>query len=489
MVRALFILSISMLSTTSYSQIKFYENYVGAGSDIGGGVVELPDTSYVICGTSTSFGNGSAQAFLLKIDSMGQHIWAKQYGGPETETAKRIFHTVGEGFYVFGESNATTTGDIDLNIYRMDESGVLISEKKVGTPAWDQMFDAIKFSDSSYVIVGETYSTPDGETDGYIVRIDKFGDTLFTMQSNKPGPDSYRGVVNYYDSAFVVGGSVWNSDSTQNKSYLAVFKKDGTLNWEKEYGLHGNYRINDVEKFNGNILTVGYHISATTGLRNDYGLRTDGVGNELFSFEYDVQGDRSYEHIAKYGQFNRLYISIVNDDAQTTGPGVDAAVVDFNDGLFSFNTGVLITGSYDDEIGQILATSDNGAIVVGSNRSINVQSPTVFALKIGVDQDYPNPQAPTIAQSIVSIYENVLLVSNVLMYPNPTKNSFFIENLTNSEGGTIELVSITGDLKTQEFSQNELIEINTMNLKSGIYFVQMSLKSGEKIQLGRVTIQ
>ena len=67
--------------------------------------------------------------------------------------------------------------------------------------------------------------------------------------------------------------------------------------------------------------------------------------------------------------------------------------------------------------------------------------------------------------------------------------TFYIENLTNTEGSTIELVSITGELIAHEFPQNELIEINTTNLKSGIYFVQISLKSGEKIQLGRVTIQ
>ncbi len=489
MVGKIIVIGLLFLSFKTQAQIKFFEQYNSPGSDKGEGIVELPDTSYMICGTSTSFFNGAPQAFLMKIDSLGNHLWAKQYGGLETETAKRIFHTKDEGFYVFGETNTTPTGDYQIYVFHTDETGTLLWEKNYGTNSWDILHDAIKLPDSSYVLVGETYGTLDGETDGYILRLDKNGDTLFTIQTNFPGVDRFQGIVNYYDTAFAIGGAVWNADSNFFKAYVAVYALDGTLYWDQQYGDSGNYEILDIEKNYGEILGVGYRISPIDNLADDYGLHLTAQGSVIFTFSYPFPGARSYEKITSYGNQNRFYLGLTNDDQFTSGPGKDVYIDDFSGGLFSFNNGVDVDGSYDDEIGQILATSDNGAIVVGTNRDVVAEIPNVYVLKIGANQNYPNTLLPTIPQSLVSVTELNKETYSSTLYPNPATHFLHVKSDLFEEGSSIVILNIEGKIVSKTPRTQKDLTLDVSKLTRGLYYVTLESKSGMNQKIGKVSIR
>ncbi len=489
MVKYLFIYSFLLVGFSVNAQLKFYEKYNSGGSDVGEGIVELPDTSYIICGTSTSFFDGAPQAFLMKIDSVGKHLWAKQYGGLETETAKRIFHTPNDGFYVFGETNTTPTGDFDIYVFHTNDAGDLIWEKKYGTTSWDILHDAVKFSDSSYILVGETYGTLDGETDGFLMRLDKNGDTLYTLQTGFSGVDRFRGVVNYYDTAFAVGGMVWNADSNFYKSYVALYSLDGNLIWDQQYGDTGNYEVLDIEKNNGELLCVGYRVNPSDSLADDYGLRLSALGSVIFTFSIPFPGARAYEKITSYGNQNRFFLGLTNDDQYTTGPGKDAFIDDFSGGLFSFNNGVDIDGNYDDEIGQILATKDNGAIVVGSNRNLVPDIPNVFVMKIGPGQDYPNTLSPVTAQSLVALKENNIQDIFHSLYPNPTSHYFKIKNELMVEGNWVYIFNLEGEIVLKTFYSVKDAKIDVSELSKGLYFVKSESQSGQFSVLGKIIVQ
>ena len=70
------------ISSLSIAQSSFYRLYSGAGYDKGEDVVQLQDSSYVIVGSSSSWGDNQA-AFMLHVDSLGNYLWSNNYGGPE----------------------------------------------------------------------------------------------------------------------------------------------------------------------------------------------------------------------------------------------------------------------------------------------------------------------------------------------------------------------------------------------------------------------
>ncbi len=72
------VLSILVLNAfVGFSQIKFFKIYTNNGYDYGEGVVELSDSTYLVTGSSSSFSDSPAQAFLLKLDQNGDYLWSR----------------------------------------------------------------------------------------------------------------------------------------------------------------------------------------------------------------------------------------------------------------------------------------------------------------------------------------------------------------------------------------------------------------------------
>jgi hypothetical protein len=63
---------------------------------------ELQDGSFVILGTTTSYGNGGSDLFLLKINSLGEEIWSRTFGDEGSETAGKVIITTDGGFAIVG---------------------------------------------------------------------------------------------------------------------------------------------------------------------------------------------------------------------------------------------------------------------------------------------------------------------------------------------------------------------------------------------------
>ena len=81
-------------------QISFYKLFTNNGADFGQGITQLEDSSYVITGSSSSFINGPSQAFLMRIDSMGNYMWSNHYGGAEIESGRRVLYTKNFGYFI-----------------------------------------------------------------------------------------------------------------------------------------------------------------------------------------------------------------------------------------------------------------------------------------------------------------------------------------------------------------------------------------------------
>ena len=69
------LLFISSLSSSTFSQIAFEMIYGGSGSDEGRCVRQTYDGGYVIAGSTSSFGTGLMDVYLIKVDSLGARQW------------------------------------------------------------------------------------------------------------------------------------------------------------------------------------------------------------------------------------------------------------------------------------------------------------------------------------------------------------------------------------------------------------------------------
>jgi hypothetical protein len=256
--QVLFIFSL-LISFTHFSQISFYKTFSDGGYDVGEGVVQLADSSYLITGSSSSFQENN-QAFILKLDSLGNKIWSNHYGGSESDRGRRIFHVPNDGIYVVGQTNSF--GNFyDAYFFKTDENGSFLFEKNYGSSAYENILDAVMLKDTSFILVGETTNTPNESENIYLLRINKFGDTLWTKNFGSEQKDVARSIQILNDTIVYIAGEYYVEDSLTQKALLIRMHIDGTLEWLKTFGNIGKSAFNDIHVFENQIRAVGYNQS------------------------------------------------------------------------------------------------------------------------------------------------------------------------------------------------------------------------------------
>ncbi|MEE1507355.1 MAG: hypothetical protein V1256_10430, partial [Candidatus Neomarinimicrobiota bacterium] len=62
--------------------IVWHKTYGGKGVDRAYAVCSGNDNGIILAGFSDSFGNGSSDGWVVKLDEWGKEIWSRSYGGP-----------------------------------------------------------------------------------------------------------------------------------------------------------------------------------------------------------------------------------------------------------------------------------------------------------------------------------------------------------------------------------------------------------------------
>src|SRR5690606_3590882 len=85
----------------SAQNIHFIKTYGNSGYDYGRDIKQDIDTGYIATGSSSSFTSGTADAFLLKVDSLGNFKWSYNYGGSGADWGESVV-VLEEGGYAIG---------------------------------------------------------------------------------------------------------------------------------------------------------------------------------------------------------------------------------------------------------------------------------------------------------------------------------------------------------------------------------------------------
>jgi hypothetical protein len=478
--KKLAILAFLMLfQSVIYSQISFYKTFSDGGYDSGEGVIQLADSSYLITGSSSSF-QGNNQAFILKIDSLGNKIWSNHYGGNEADKGRRIFHVPNDGIYVAGQSNSFGNF-FDAYFFKTDELGNFIYQKNYGTSAYEQVYDAVMLADTSFLLVGETSHTANETENIYLLRINKFGDTLYTKNFGSDQKDVARSIQILNDTTVLIAGEYYVADSLTQKALLIKMHIDGTILWQKTYGNLGKTVFNDVNIFDGQIRAVGYNQFDLTNFENihQYMMRSDLEGVENVNYAEVHDGIHAFQHITKYGSNSDdfYFTSRVENslEVDTYQGGSDIILLNFSQGMYFKGNSFFPSNTGEDLSNEVIPTSDGGLFLIGAQNLVDVEGTKILAVKIGPNHLFPYSNTIPEDAEFVSIKENKNEL-NVNIYPNPVENFMQIE--TKLTINNVSIYSITGE-KVKEFETGTK-KLELEFLPQGMYYLELNIE-GEKI--------
>ncbi len=468
---ALRILFVLLLANTSFGQINFFKLYSDNGDDYGEGIVELEDSSYMITGSSSSFFGDGAQAFLLKIDSVGNYQWSNHYGGAETDIGRRVLYQPNEGFFIAGHTNSYGNGGYDFYLVKTDLSGNLLWEKSYGDFGWERVHDAALTADSGVIMVGETSSTFNDNKDMYLVRTDKNGDTLWTKQLGTDFNDDLKSIHQLDDSTYYLAGSMYSSDSLVIKGCVMKLHENGTIYWTESYGYRGNTFIHDIHVINGEIAGVGHTDKYNDSLLYEFYFRLDLDGNLIKERYSGSSGERMAVVISPFETPNKYYIGYSLDDIWSYAGANDMAIGRFSDSLHWEITAATIAHYEPDFLNQLIPTRDGGVIGIGGTNSQDLGYHHVCVVKIGPNDTYPYCLAPHTLEQLVSVNET-LSELGIEIYPNPASETLRIQSTLGESLGIDILNSFGQVVHSQELSTtNNTIDISHLN--AGIYFVKV----------------
>ncbi len=167
-----------LLKLDSAGNILWEKNYGGSANEIAKSVLELPGGDLLLLGSSSSTdgqvaGNhGQEDVWILRLGPSGNAIWARCFGGSGNESAEKIIPVPG-GFVVAGYTQSTdgdllqNQGDFDYWIFKIDDNGNLLWSKTYGGSLADWAYSPSLADNGNLLIAGSSFSD-DGDITGNI---------------------------------------------------------------------------------------------------------------------------------------------------------------------------------------------------------------------------------------------------------------------------------------------------------------------------------
>jgi hypothetical protein len=196
------------------------KTYGGAMEYAGRAIAATEDNQYVVAGYTNSMGNGDYDFLLLKIDASGNMAWNKTYGGAQSDKAYAIAETAG-GCVVVGDTRSKGEGESDAWIIKVDVNGNLVWDKAVGGGGFDMPTCVTVSNCQGYLVGGFTFSFGNGERDFWLFKVDDSGNVLWSCTAGRSEFEEAYVVLEAAENQFVMAG--WtNSIGEGHYDFYAV---------------------------------------------------------------------------------------------------------------------------------------------------------------------------------------------------------------------------------------------------------------------------
>jgi hypothetical protein len=279
---ALFVL---LAVAAGHAQLSWARTYGGTNNDFGNSIEPTLDGGYVIAGTTSSFGAGNYDVYLVKLNASGDTIWTRTYGGPGDDEGYFAQQTSDGGYVVAGYTSSFGAGNDDVYLVKTDGAGDTLWTRTYGGTGNDVGYSAQQTSDGGYIVAGYTSSFGAGLDDVYLVKTNGAGDTLWTRTYGGLDVDIGYSVQPTADGGYIIAGSTIYSGAI---GYVYVVKTNaaGDTLWTRTYRGDGDVRGYSVQQTaDGGYIIAGSIVdSGVTGYV--YLIKTNASGDTLWTRTY-----------------------------------------------------------------------------------------------------------------------------------------------------------------------------------------------------------
>ncbi|RKX69016.1 hypothetical protein DRP53_09420 [candidate division WOR-3 bacterium] len=402
----LWLIAIIMMRGLAFAQpdTLWTRTFGGSDEDVGASVQQTTDNGYIIVAYTMSYGPGSYDVYLIKIDTDGDTLWTKIFGGPAWDFGHSVQQTADGGYIIAGQTYSYGSGSGDVYLIKTDANGDTLWIKTIGGIEDDGGYSVQQTADGGYIIAGYNSSVSGFLPDVYLVKTDANGDTLWTKIFGGNGWDKALSVRQTTDGGYIIAGETDSYGAGGFDVYLIKTDADGNTQWTKTIGGRDEDWAYSVQQTtDGGYIIAGRTYSFALGNPDSgdvYLIKTDANGDTLWTKTFGGLGD-DVGYSVQQTTDGGYIIAGYTDSYGAGGYDVYLIKIDANgDTLWTKTFG----GLGDDGGRAVQQTTDGGYIIAGWTESFGAGSYDIYLIKtepeIGVEEG-PNtplrhPHGPTI---------------------------------------------------------------------------------------------
>lgn len=455
----------TLITLNASTQEFFQRTYGGPGSEFGRGVVQTEDGGYACVGATNSYGDGSSNVYLLKVDDLGNYLWGRNMGEMgRIEWGMDLVEDSNGNLIIAGYTNNTQGSHYDGLLIKLSSEGELIWQKTFGSGDWD-FFESLDVdSENSVYVVGNTFR--DNAQKGWIIKVDESGNEVWEETLPGSGSVFLTGVSNCGERTLFNGYS--ENILTAFKTFLSgAINNSGSLSWATAQNDWGDIKTAGCVCHNNILFSIG---TINNGEEN--------------SFYFSKQG-------AQFGNViqNNIIESSLNFFGESIDIATDGNIVIAGAGEFIFFEGLdayivkrdansgYISNNFNDTFGQpgyetffgVCASQDGGYAAVGTTNSFG-NGEQLYLVKIAPDGEVDPTNEDFLDLATPTNQENQ--DARISLYPNPAQDLVNIRS--NFQILSYSLSTLDGSviIKKNQLRKNpEKIDLTGFN--QGIYFLKV----------------
>ena len=204
--------------------------------------VQTQDGNFLIMGSSDSDdvdinnNKGTYDFWVVKLNNTGTLLWEKSFGGTEIDEARAITTTADGNFLIAGDSRSnnidlsTNSGAADVWIIKINSDGDLLWEKTFGGSSFDGVKAIHKTQDNEFLVAGNSRSSDgnltenNGQNDAWVFKINAQGNIKWQTSVGGSNVDLLMGITELNSGSIIAVGNTNSSDIdiSENKGFSDV---------------------------------------------------------------------------------------------------------------------------------------------------------------------------------------------------------------------------------------------------------------------------
>ncbi len=252
---------------------KIWERFYGTGKkDYAYDIIETSDNGLVFCGYQSKRGGGYMSFWVTKVDSEGNDIWDYVIPFNKWDVATSLIEGLDGFIYVVGYTRSISVIDYDIAIAKLDQDGNVVWKKTISWGKWDQATSLTTTYDNGIVISGFTRSGKEMSSDFAVTKIDENGNILWQNIFARKSLDYPNGVIETRDNGLAIAGTTY----TQGRGWdfaLLKFKNNDqpTISFQQDSVATSNssfYELKSCIKTKSNLKNVQVFFNDSLFLNN-----------------------------------------------------------------------------------------------------------------------------------------------------------------------------------------------------------------------------